>query len=63
MAGHIENSEVQVDTWVMSCRAFARRIEHQCLNALFSKFEADKITFNFVKTPRNGPTAQFFSDV
>jgi len=63
MAGRLENSEVFVDTWVMSCRAFARRIEHQCLSALFSRFAAPQITFDYVETPRNGPTARFFSDV
>ena len=26
-----------VDTWVMSCRAFSRRIEHQTLQACYSR--------------------------
>src|SRR4029079_2415855 len=30
--------ELLVDVWVMSCRAFSRRIEHQCLRQLFDTF-------------------------
>ena len=63
LAGRVDNSKVLVDTWVMSCRAFARRIEHQCLSALFSKFAAGQITFNYVETPRNGPTKRFLSEI
>ena len=63
VAGRVDNSELFVDTWVMSCRAFARRIEHQCVRAMFSKFGAKQITFNYVETPRNGPTARFFSEI
>jgi predicted enzyme involved in methoxymalonyl-ACP biosynthesis len=49
-----------IDVWVMSCRAFARRIEHQCLKALFEKTGAEEIQFHFVPTERNGPLREFF---
>jgi FkbH-like protein len=52
---------VFIDTWVMSCRAFARRIEFQCLDALFAKFGAPEIAFDFRPTPRNGPTQELFT--
>ena len=35
LAGRVEGDCLHVDTWVMSCRAFARRIEHQTLKMLF----------------------------
>ena len=38
----------------MSCRAFARRIEHQCLRVLFE-------TFDFAPTAKNGPLQEFFT--
>jgi FkbH-like protein len=63
VAGHHEQTGLLVDTWVMSCRAFARRIEHQCLRALFRKFRSRQITFDYVETPRNGPIARFLTEV
>lgn len=46
---------MKIGTWVMSCRAFSRRIEHQCLRTLFERFDARKATFDFAPTARNGP--------
>jgi FkbH-like protein len=63
MTGHVEESRVSVDTWVMSCRAFARRIEHQCLKAVFEKLGNNEIVFDYVKTPRNGPITNFFTQL
>src|SRR5262249_23709412 len=31
LQGRLEGRVLQVGTWVMSCRAFGRRIEHRCL--------------------------------
>jgi FkbH-like protein len=56
-----QGGTVFIDTWVMSCRAFARRIEFQCLDALFERFGAGEIAFDFRPTPRNGPTQEFFT--
>lgn len=50
-----------IDAWVMSCRAFSRRIEHQCLRRLFEEFQAEELVFDFVGTPRNGPLVEFFA--
>ena len=63
MAGRVDESRVSVDTWVMSCRAFARRIEHQCLKAVFEKLGKDEIVFDYVKTARNGPITTFFGEL
>ncbi len=55
MAGLVEGDRLQVSTWVMSCRAFARRIEHQCVKALFERFNAAAIEVDYAATPRNAP--------
>jgi FkbH-like protein len=51
-----------VNGWVMSCRAFSRRIEHQCLKYLFEAFGVDEISFDYQTTPRNGPLQAFFAE-
>ncbi len=61
--GRIADDAVQIDFWVMSCRAFARRIEHQCLRALFERFAGRPIAFDFVETQRNAPLARFLNDI
>jgi FkbH-like protein len=60
ITGKADNRKLFVDAWVMSCRAFSRRIEHQCLKYLFEKFAAEEIVFDFRETPRNGPLQEFF---
>lgn len=52
---------LQVKTWVMSCRAFSRRVEYQCLRVLFDRFNLTAIGFDFAATPRNGPLQEFFA--
>jgi FkbH-like protein len=52
-----------VDTWVMSCRAFSRRIEHQTLKMLFDTAGVDEIEFAFEPTAKNGPTQEFFASL
>jgi FkbH-like protein len=63
MAGRREKSLALIDVWVMSCRAFARRVEYQCIATLFAKLETDQISFDYVRTPRNQPIAEFFSSM
>lgn len=52
-----------VDTWVMSCRAFSRRIEHQTLKMLFDTAGVNEIEFAFEATAKNGPTQEFFASL
>ena len=59
VAGRREGETLLLDTWVMSCRAFGRRIEDACLEELFEKFGAKRIEFDFLATPRNGPLQEF----
>lgn len=51
---------LHVNTWVMSCRAFSRRVEHQCLRTLFDHFGLARIQFDFAPTPKNSPLQEFF---
>jgi FkbH-like protein len=60
IAGSRQDRRLQVDHWVMSCRAFSRRIEHGSLLYLFRRFELEAADFDFVATPRNGPLQEFF---
>jgi FkbH-like protein len=48
-----------VDIWVMSCRAFSRRIEHSCLKYVFDKLAVEGVGFEFCATERNGPMRDF----
>lgn len=61
LGGSLRANVLSVDTWVMSCRAFSRRIEHKCLDLLFDKFGTEEIVFDYQLTPRNGPTQEFFA--
>jgi FkbH-like protein len=48
-----------LDIWVMSCRAFSRRIEHQIAMSLFDFLDADILNLALVSTERNGPIREF----
>ena len=61
LMGKIDGPRIQVNTWVMSCRAFSRRIEHQCLRYLLEDLGADTIVFDYQPTSRNGPLGEFFA--
>jgi FkbH-like protein len=63
LAGRHERDTLQIDHWVMSCRAFSRRIEHACLARVFQRFNVEEIAFDFVPTPRNGPLQSFFAEL
>jgi FkbH-like protein len=59
LLGRMHNSVATIDHWVMSCRAFSRRIEHQCLNWLFENFDLQEIAFDYKPTQRNKPIQDF----
>jgi len=59
--GHETAGRVKIEAWVMSCRAFSRRIEHQCMKALFERFRVPRIEFQFASTAKNGPAREFFA--
>jgi FkbH-like protein len=61
--GRIDGHALYVDSWVMSCRAFSRRIEYQCLKYLFEKLDAEEVVFEYEATARNGPLQDFFAQL
>jgi FkbH-like protein len=63
VAGRQNGRQLSVDTWVMSCRAFSRRIEYMCLEELFAKFDIDEIELNYKMTERNNPLREFLGKV
>ncbi len=60
--GRVENKNLHIAAWVMSCRAFSRRIEHQTLKHLFEKFGASETVLDFLPTQRNGPLQDFLRE-
>jgi FkbH-like protein len=61
LAGREQAGAFEVDVWVMSCRAFARRIEHQCLSLLLSRWEPVRLRYQ--RTERNGPMREFLAEM
>lgn len=57
------NENLFIKNWVMSCRAFSRRIEHQCIQFLFDKFGVVEITFDIRVTGRNAPMIDFLQQL
>ena len=63
VAGNVDRGSIHVHTWVLSCRAFSRRIEHQCLASLFHHFQAYECMFAFQPTPKNEPVRALFRSI
>jgi FkbH-like protein len=63
LAGKHREKTIRVDTWVMSCRAFSRRIEHRCIDELFRRYQADEMIFDFQATAKNGPICEFLTHI
>jgi FkbH-like protein len=63
VAGRQEGKKLRVDSWVMSCRAFSRRIEYRCLEELFAKFDVDEIELDFFRTDKNSPLREFLTEI
>ncbi len=61
--GRREGSELRLECWVMSCRAFARRIEHRLLASLFDRLQLEEISFDYAPTERNQPVKELFTSL
>lgn len=57
-----ENGAFRLKVWVMSCRAFGRRIEYVCLRECFERY-AGQVSLDFIPTARNGPFQEFLRGV
>jgi FkbH-like protein len=63
LRGRHKGDRFVVDTWVLSCRAFARRIEHSIIKVLFNRLAVREIAFEFTPTPKNGPIRDFLTAI
>jgi FkbH-like protein len=54
---------LRIRTWVMSCRAFSRLIEYECVRWLFDKLDVEELEFDFLPTARNTPMQNFLQQV
>jgi len=63
LGGRRDGRTFRLHTWVMSCRAFSRRIEHGCLAALFIDLRCDEVVFDYAATARNGPFRDFMTSL
>ena len=59
IAGCQSGRQLEVQTWVLSCRAFSRKIELHILDYLFRSTAVEKIIFAFKPTGRNRPLQEF----
>ncbi len=63
VSGRKSDGQVLVDCWVLSCRAFSRRIEQAVVRSLFEHFEVERLSFDFQITDRNGPLQTALSEL
>jgi FkbH-like protein len=63
LMGRAHGRTFLVDAWVMSCRAFSRRIEHQCLKHVFDSLGIEEIELTYEHTTRNRPFQEFLTDL
>jgi predicted enzyme involved in methoxymalonyl-ACP biosynthesis len=59
LAGRQCGGLVEVTSWVLSCRAFSRQIEHHMLEYLLGRPGVTAIRLCFRPTERNGPLQEF----
>jgi FkbH-like protein len=60
-AGEIDGTMLRLRHWVLSCRAFARRIEFRMLDVLFRTLGVDSIQLDYAVTERNKAFAHFLT--
>ena len=63
LLGRMQGTAARINYWAMSCRAFSRRIEQQCLSWLFENFDLQEISFDYQPTDRNKPIQDFLSNI
>jgi len=61
LTGRQDGTTLKVGAWVMSCRAFSRRIEHATFQMLLEEFRPQEIEFDLIATDRNGPLRAYLA--
>lgn len=59
--GSKQGSRLHLSHWVMSCRAFSRKIEYHTLEVLFQRYGVETVEFDWAITERNQPLVEFLS--
>lgn len=55
LLGHNRDTEFHIQQWVLSCRAFGRRIEHAALRLILDQYPGQPVAFAYQATPKNRP--------
>lgn len=63
MSGRKLDDELELTSWVLSCRAFSRKIEHHMLDHLFHQHGASSIRLMFQSTDRNQPLRTYLASL
>lgn len=63
MIGALSGDTLRLKSWVMSCRAFSRRIEYLCLRTCFERYQLRQIEFDFAATNRNAPLQELLASL
>jgi FkbH-like protein len=63
VAGKQAAGRMEVSSWVMSCRAFSRRIEFHTLQHLFEASDVESLALAFRATERNQPLQEFLQSI
>ena len=61
LLGKVMGDRVEIRSWVMSCRAFSRRVEYQCIKFLFEHFQVAEVILDYQPTSRNTPLTAFLT--
>jgi FkbH-like protein len=63
IAGRQHAGRFVVGVWVMSCRAFSRRIEHAVTDFLLHQPSVDALVLTYTRTERNTPLREYLEDI
>jgi FkbH-like protein len=63
LAGRRAGDRAEVTAWVLSCRAFSRKIEHHTLDFLFRQPGIAAVKLDFRPTDRNQPLRQYLQSI
>jgi FkbH-like protein len=63
MAGRQAGDRFEIASWVLSCRAFSRKIEHHMLEFVFRQLNPAAVRLAFRPTERNRPFQQFLKSI
>jgi FkbH-like protein len=63
IVGRFDGNVLFISSWVLSCRAFSRRIEDATLGVLLRRFDDCVVEFDFVSTEKNKVIETYFREM